>query len=47
MKETKKNSKKLSLAKETIRQLDKKELTQVAGGRPTNTGLDCLSKDVC
>ena len=46
MKETKKISKKLSLAKETIRQLRTDELTQAAGGRNNETKI-CHSDTPC
>lgn len=46
MKDTKKITKKLALNKETVRQLDKSELTEVAGGRPNETRMtqcDCVT----
>lgn len=39
MKDTKKVTKKLALNKETVRQLDRNELTGIAGGRPPETRL--------
>lgn len=37
------SSKKLTLDRETLRQLDEKELQPVAGGLPTNTSDSCIT----
>jgi hypothetical protein len=43
----KKNSKKLTLARETIRTLDEVALTTTAGGRPPLTYTACADTDGC
>jgi hypothetical protein len=43
----KKNLKKITLHRETLRQLDDKQMGKAAGGDPTNGAATCFCTDTC